>query len=249
MRKPTMIMMVIMTFVFAVKSYAFTLKEAEDVFYDYDKGLSYLQKSIDMFDQIVKESKDTNVLYEAYWMQSRVYLTLGDQAEPTHTDALKDYEAGKAAGEQAIKINPKGAMGYFWYAANLGRMGQVKGILNSLFMLPTFRKNLDEAYRLAPNEPEVLEAYGEMYNQLPWIAGGSASKAIDYFKRSLKSDPNFTLSMAEMGSAYINDGKYEQAREILEKVMNFETPTYRGDWVWYDKPLAKRLLDSIKDKK
>lgn len=249
MGKGKIVILVVLAFFLAANVHAATLQEAENTFNDYDKDITNLQKSIDMFDQIIKESKDQSTVYQACVDQSRAYLTMGDQAKLTKTDALKDYEAGQAAAGRAIKADPKGAMGYFWYAANIGRVGQYKGVLNSLFMLPDFKKYLGKAYAINKTDPNILEAYGEMYYELPWIVGGSDEKALDFLNKSLASDPNFTLSMAIMGKVYIKDDKDDKARGILEKVINFKTPTFRADWAMFDKPLAQRLLDSMKDKK
>jgi tetratricopeptide (TPR) repeat protein len=243
------IMVMVVALLFTVNARAVTLSDAVNVFNDYDKDISNLQKSITMFEQIAKESKDPKTVSQAYSGESRAYLTMGDQAKPTNTDALKDYETGKAVGDQAMKADPENAMGYFWYAANIGRVSQYKGVINSLFMLPDFKKYLGKAYDINKTDMNVLEAYGEMYYELPWIAGGSDKKALDFLNDSLKSEPNFTLSMAIIGKVYIKEGEYNKAREILEKVINYKTPFYRADWAMFDKPLAQKLLDSIKDKK
>ncbi|MGC8685024.1 MAG: tetratricopeptide repeat protein [bacterium] len=241
-------LIVAMCFMFVMNAHALTLSDAEAVFNNYDKDISNLQKSITMFEQVAKESGDPKVKSMAYCDESRAYLTMGDQAKLTNTDALKDYEAGKAAANNAIKADPDNAMGYFWMSANIGRIGQYKGVLNSLFMLPDFKKYLGKAYEINKTDPNILEAYGEMYYELPWIAGGSDKKALEYLNASLKNDPNFTLPMVIMGKVYIKQGEYDKAREILEKVINYKTPSYRADWLMSDKPLAQKLLNSINPK-
>jgi tetratricopeptide (TPR) repeat protein len=232
-----------------VSSYAVTFGDAESVLNDYDNDISNLQKSIILFEQVIRESKDRDTIYNAYVGEARAYETMGDQPKLTNTSPLDDYEQGKAAAQLAIQINPTGAMGYYWYAGNSGREGEYRGVLNSLIGLPEFQKYLKKAYELDRTNADILEAYGETYYELPWIAGGSDKKALDFISRSLKSDPNLTLSMTIMGKIYIREGKYEQARKILMKAINYKTPTYRCDWAMFDKPLAQKLLDSIKDKK
>ncbi len=234
---------------FTVQAHAVTLPDAESVFNNYDKDITNLQKSLGMFQQVITGTTDSDIQYQAYCDISRTYLTMGDQYKLTKTDAVKDYEAGETAAGQAIKAEPTKAMGYFWYAANIGRIGQYKGVLNSLFMLPDFKKYLGKAYAIDKTDPNVNEAYGEMYYELPWIIGGSDTKALDFLNTSLKGDPNFTLPMVIMGKVYIRQNKYADARGILEKVINFTTPSFRADWAMFDKPLAEKLLDSIKDKK
>jgi tetratricopeptide (TPR) repeat protein len=249
MLKLKAIVVIAIALLFTASARAVTLSDAENVFNNYDKDITSLQKSLGMFEQVITGTTDPQIISDAYCDVARTYLTMGDQAKLTNTDALKDYEAGQAAADKAIKAAPKSAMGYFWYAANIGRVGQYKGVLNSLFMLPDFKKYLGKAYAIDKNNFNILEAYGEMYYELPWIVGGSDSKAMDYLNASLKNDPNFTLAMAIIGKVYIKEGKYDQAREILEKVINYKTPSFRADWALFDKPLAQKLLDSIKDKK
>ncbi len=243
------ILVMVVALLFAVNAHAVTLSDAENVFNNYDKDITNLQKSMDMFEQVITGTTDPKIISRAYCDEARTYLTMGDQAKLTNTDALKDYEAGQSVADKAIKADPNNAMAYFWYAANIGRVGQYKGVLNSLFMVPDFKKYLGKAYAIDKTDPNILEAYGEMYYELPWIVGGSDSKALDYLNASLKSDPNFTLSMAILGKVYIKEDEYGKAREILEKVINYKTPSARADWAMSDKPLAQKLLDSIKDKK
>ena len=240
-------MMVICLMVAVRNVSASTLGDAETVFNDYDKDISNLKRSIDMFDRIISERKDTDTIYEACWMRSRAYATMGDYPELTGTDALSDYEVGKRSAEEAIKINPDGEKGYFWYAVNLGKAGQLKGVLNALFMLPEFQKNLDKAYTLDPADPWVLIAYGALYYNLPWIVGGSNFKALHYLKKALAVAPNFTVAMVVMGKVYIQEDKYDMARQILEKVIQCKNPAARADWFMYDLPTARKLLHSISE--
>ncbi len=226
---------------------AFTIEDAERTFNDYDKNIMNLKRSIDMFNRIIEESKDPHVIYKAYWMQSRAYATMGDYPMLTGTDALNDYEAGKLSAAKAIKIKSDGEKGYFWYAVNLGKTGQLRGVLNALFMLPEFLRYLDKAYKLNPDDPWVLVAYGALYYNLPWIIGGSDFKALHYLEKALASEPDFTVAMVLMGKVYIKEDRYHKARQILEKVIYCTTPSSRADWFMSDLPAAQKLLASISE--
>ncbi len=225
--------------------YAQTLHDAKRVFGDYDRDIANLRRSIDMFNRIIRKSRNQDVLYGAYWMKSRAYSTMGDHPALTGTDALKDYEAGKTAGAEAIKINRNGEKGYFWYAVNLGKVGRLKGVLHALFMLPEFERCMDRAYALQPNDPWVLVAYGALYYELPWIVGGSDSKALGYLKRALDVAPDFTVSMVLMGRVYIKEGAYDKARSVLGRVVQCKDPASRADWAMSDSPAAQELLHHI----
>jgi tetratricopeptide (TPR) repeat protein len=153
-----------------------------------------------------------------------------------------------AMAKRAIQIDPRGAMGYYWYAANLGRKSEVQGVINSLISLPEFKRNLHKAYELDPANADILEAYGEMYYELQWIVSDSNGKTLDFINRALRLDPRLTLAMVIKGKVYIREGNYQQARTVLNEVIGFKNPVYRADWAMYDRPLAQKLLNSIKDK-
>lgn len=236
------------TLVYPAYAYAVTLREAQSVFDNYDKDITNIQRAIDMFNQVITESKDKRTIYEGYVGLARAYETMGDQSKLTQTSSFNDYEQGMAMAKSAIRVNPNGAMGYYWYAANLGRKSEVQGVLNSLISLPEFKKNLHKAYELDKTNADILEAYGEMYYELQWVVSDSNGKTLDFLNRALTSDPHLTLAMAMKGKVLIREGKYQQAKKILTAVINFKNPTYRADWAMYDRPLAQKLLDSIKDK-
>ncbi len=237
----------LLMFVFNV--HAATIEQANQVFYNYDIDISNIQKSIDIYNKIIKENNSPAILYEAYFRIAMAYLTLGDFANLDHTDAMKDYEAGKLAAKKAIELNPNGSDGYFWYAGNMGRMAERENFLKALLILSEFTKYLNKAYELNPKSLFVLESYAEMYYRLPWAFGGSDSRSIEYAKKALKIDPHYTMPLTTMAKVYISEDKYEMARKVLEEVINFKNPSYRAGWAMYDKPLAQKLLNSIKNKK
>ena len=72
---------------------------------------------------------------ELYWRASRETLDLGDEAEDRGEakDAiLKIFEKGQEYADMAIAANPQNNLAYYWKSSNIGRWGEVKGILNSL---------------------------------------------------------------------------------------------------------------------
>ncbi len=234
--------------VFSLNARAATIEQADQVFYNYDIDISNIQKAIALYGQVIGENKDPVVLSKAYTQIAMADLTMGDFADLTHTDALKDYEAGKLAAQKAIKLNPEGSDAYFWYAGNIGRMAQRENLIKALLSLPAFLNGLDKAYTLNPKSLFVLEAYAELYYQLPGAFGGSDSKSIKYVHEALKIDPRYTMPLTTLAKVYISEGKNDKARDVLQEVLHFKDPSYRAGWVMYDKPLARKLLDSINPK-
>ena len=79
---------------------------------------------------------------ELYWRAARDTLELGDQAEKDGKPAaavLAVFTEGEGYADKAIAADPRNDLGYYWKSANIGRWGQVKGVVNALFKAATMR--------------------------------------------------------------------------------------------------------------
>lgn len=240
--------LLIVCFLSGMPVHAATLRKARDVFDDYDRNIASIQEAIHIYTQVIKENNRPQIQSRAYAGISMAYLTMGDFAGLTHTNALKDYEAGRDAAWKAIKLDPRSSDACFWYAGNIGRIAQRKIFIKAVLILPEFLLYLDRAYRYNPKSLFVLEAYAELYYQLPGAFGGSNHKSITYIDKAMRIDPRYTMPLTTLAKIFISEGKYDRARKILKEVLNFSSPSYRAGWVMYDKPLARKLLESIKNK-
>src|SRR5256885_6759694 len=61
----------------------------------------------------------------------------GDVRARTTEEKLEAYDRGRQAAQRAMELAPKSAAARFWYGTNTGRWGQTKGVLRSLFLLPS----------------------------------------------------------------------------------------------------------------
>jgi tetratricopeptide (TPR) repeat protein len=107
---------------------------------------------------------------ELYWRASRETLELGDEAEDRKEskDAiLKYFEKGQEYADMAIAANPQNNLAYYWKSSNIGRWGQVKGILNSLFKAAPMKELLLKDLSLDPSHPDAYYVLGQLYRELP----------------------------------------------------------------------------------
>jgi hypothetical protein len=107
---------------------------------------------------------------ELYWRASRETLELGDEAEDRGEpkDAiLKIFEKGQEYADLAITANPQNNLPYYWKSSNIGRWGQVKGILNSLFKAKPMKDLLVRDLSLDANHPDAYFVLGQLYRELP----------------------------------------------------------------------------------
>jgi len=192
-------------------------------------------------------AKDRQV--ETMIMLSYVYFLWGDTRAKTDDEKLAAYDQGRQLGERAVELAPKNAEAHVWYAINTARYGQTKGIMRSLFLLPTVQREIDTILSLEPKNIRAHSLAGNVYMEVPRIAGGDRARAEDYFKKGLAIDPRFTVLRVDLARLYISTGRYPEARQELTRVLQERTPRIVADWTVKDAPRARTLLESIKDKR
>ena len=135
-----------------------------------------------------------------------------------------------------------------WYGINTGRWGQTKGIMRSLFLLPTVREEVDATLALDPRNLRALALSGNVFFEVPRIAGGDREKAEQQFRKALEIDPHFTVARIDLARVLIATGRQADARRELQRVIDERQPNSIADWTVKDLPRARELLESIKGK-
>jgi tetratricopeptide (TPR) repeat protein len=186
---------------------------------------------------------------EAIITLSRVYLLTGDIRAGTTEERLAAYDRGRELGKLAVELAPRSEDAHFWYVANTGRWGQTKGVVRSLFLLPTVREELDILFQLNPKSPRTLNVSANVLFEVPGLLGGDRKKAEEQWKRALALDPHYTIVRVDYAKALIATGRYDEARRELGRVLDEKAPTNRADWTMRDVPRAKSLLESIRDRR
>ncbi len=182
-------------------------------------------------------------------MLSYVHFLSGDVRATTTEDRLAAYDRGREIGRRAVELAPKNHDAHLWYAINTGRWGQTKGIMRSLFLLPTVREEIDVILALDPRSVRGNALAGNVMLELPGLVGGDRAKAEEHFRKALATDAKFTVARVDLARALIASGRYDDARRELQSVIAERAPTIVADWTAKDLPRARALLESIKDKK
>jgi tetratricopeptide (TPR) repeat protein len=128
---------------------------------------------------------------------------------------------------------------------NVGRVGQTKGVLNSLVLVPTVREEIETVLELDPEHIGALDARAMLYYELPGLLGGNLNKSIEALNKGIALDSNYTLLYVDMAKVYMKKKDYEQARQYLNRALEITIPTYEADHVLDDKPEALELLAEI----
>jgi len=169
-------------------------------------GLADFQEILDRVDQLHEEEtyEQTKSLIESslaeaksgaekaelHWRLARAWLNLGDEAEDSGTaeEALLAYfESGEAEAQKAIDADANNHLGYYWKSANIGRWGQVKGILNSLFKAKPMRDLLQQAVAVEAEHADSYYVLGQLFEQVPGfpVSFGDKDYAVSLGRKSL----------------------------------------------------------------
>jgi tetratricopeptide repeat protein len=176
---------------------------------------------------------------------SRACFIWGDVRARSDEEKLAAYERGREAGRRAVELEPKGFLGHLWYAINTARWGQTKGVVRSLFLLPTVREEVRVLLELAPDVPAVYALAGNVDLEVPGPLGGDVDRAEAAFRKGLQLDPAFTGLRVGLAKVLVKKSRLAEARRELQAVLHEKDPTNLADWTVKDAPDARRLLESI----
>ncbi|HET7876783.1 MAG TPA: tetratricopeptide repeat protein [Methylomirabilota bacterium] len=172
----------------------------------------------------------------------------GDVRAKTTDEKLEAYDEGRQAAKRAVELAPRNALAHLWYGVNTGRWGQTKGVLRSLFLLPTVKEEIEITLELNPKLVGAYSLAGNVYYEVPGLFGGDLDKSEEMFRKGLEIDPRFTGLRVGLAKTLIKKGRIPEARRELEAVLAEKTPSNRADWTLKDSKQARELLASIRGK-
>ncbi len=127
---------------------------------------------------------------ELLWRASRDALEIGREAERSGAPASRVMEIcleGERYADESIEADPGNEHGYFWKSSNMGRRGQLKGVLKALSLLSPMRDLLATAVSLNPEFPDAYFVLGQMYREVPgWpLSFGNVDSAVSLGRKSV----------------------------------------------------------------
>ncbi len=219
-----------------------SVEEARALYGSYHEDLSRLDRVRDFLEK--RLTVDPQVEHMIFL--SRVSYTWGDVRAKEPEEKLSAYERGREIGKRAVELAPRNPEAHFWYAVNTGRFGQTKGVLRSLFLLPTMKEELTIIFELAPKHAGAHGLAGNFYAEVPGLLGGDTEKAEEYFKKGIELDPRQTAIRVDYAKFLIKRGRHDEARRQLRRVLDEKNPANPADWAAKHTPKARELLDSLK---
>ena len=208
----------------------------------YHEDPTVIDRARDLLEAALARDRQVDTLV----MLSFVHFLYGDVRATTTEDKLAAYDRGREIGKRAVELAPRNPEAHVWYGINTGRWGLTKGVMRSLFLLATVRQEVDATLALDPKNLRALALSGNVFLEVPALFGGDRDRAEQQFRKALEIDPHFTVARVDLARVLIAKGRYADARQELQRVIDERTPNSIADWTVKDLPRARQLLASIK---
>jgi len=182
---------------------------------------------------------------EIYWRLSVLYYKKAYELKDNKKFKMTLFQKGVEYGDSSRKINPGNLNGQFWYAANKGSIGQLKGVMNSLSMVGELKKIGNEILKKDKDNIVARILLANIDLALPGLFGGNADRAIKRLKEGLAIDSCFSALYVPLAKAYLKKKKKKKAKEVLNKLINLKKFTHPGDFYIEDKKEGEELLKKL----
>ena len=182
---------------------------------------------------------------ETWIALSRACFIWGDIRASTVDQKLAAYSEGRDAARHALALAPRAPLAHLFLGINAGRLGQTRGVLRSLVLLPEVREAVRQTLELDPGLPAAYALAGTVDYEVPSLFGGSLERAEAHFRKGLGIDPHFTALRIGLARVLRRRGRVADARRELKLLLDETTPTNPAEWSMRDVPEARTLLEAL----
>jgi tetratricopeptide (TPR) repeat protein len=214
---------------------------ARDTLARWHEDPARLDRARDTLEAAVAASPAPETLVEL----ARVWFTIGEFRARTDKDRLAAYERGSEAARRAVAAAPRSEQAHLWYAINLGRLAELRGIVRAAGLLSTIRAESETVLKLNPSSVDGLILAAGLAAEVPGFLGGDRARAETLFKRALATDPHQTGGRLELARLYMSTRRWNEARRELQRILDERTPSDVPRWTLRDRPRAQALLTEL----
>lgn len=194
--------------------------------------------ALDKLKQVLRQEPNN---YYALWKSSELYSRLG-VSQAGRNAQLAYYQAGKRMAEQATRVQPGDAEGYYALSVAMGRIALTSPNKEKIAAVKAIKTNAEKALRLNPSHGRAWHVLGKWHYEISGLNfvertavklfyGGfpesSIEQSIQAYERAQKLEANFALNYLELAKAYHRSGQDAKARALLQKLASI--PQRTGD--------------------
>ncbi len=203
---------------------------------------------LDTLRAAITEAARTDPSVDSLLALAHICFAWGDNRARTPEEKLAAYEQGRQAAKRAVELAPRSVLAHFWYGTNTARWGQTKGVVRSLFLLPTVKQEIATVLELDPTFAPGYALAANVYYEVPPLLGGDLDRAERMFRKGLALAPRFTAMRVGLAKTLIKKGRLAEARKELQTVLDETAPDNLADWTVKDSKRARELLESLGEK-
>ncbi len=169
--------------------------------------------------QILTERMQQNPSADLAWRQARNHFAQGNLSQGDAKN--RSYQSCIRSADEALKLDPQSAIGYFFRGLCRGKQGESQGVWSSLKIIKPFKKDMQAAIQFDPSVESggPHRALGKLYMELPGLLGGSLEKSIAHFKEAVRLGPQMGDNYLFLAEAYYQDHQFVPARDVLNKLL------------------------------
>ncbi|MFP4378088.1 MAG: tetratricopeptide repeat protein [Spirochaetales bacterium] len=149
-------------------------------------------EALDVAEQSLENARSEDERAAALWRLARARLNrvdLGLYAGTVSEDEAREaLERGVEEAREAVEIDGELARAFFWRGANRAKNGELRGVLNSLFMAGDVRDDALRAIELDPTYSNSYYMLGQLYRRVPGspISFGDRQEAVSYSREAVR---------------------------------------------------------------
>ena len=208
-----LILTVTLILALSIQAHAFDFQGIAELIHT--KEVPQIQQAIDLLERHLEGTPEDG---EALWLVAKAYLYLGDRLEQ---DVLETLKKGQEYAEAAVEYLPGSPHPYFWHASLIGRVGQTKGILSSLFMVRPMKDSLDKVLELDDSYADAHWVLSQLYHQAPGfpLSIGNKKSSLQHAEKAMELDPANLDYQLQLAVALECNGRKKEAIPVLENLL------------------------------
>jgi Flp pilus assembly protein TadD len=214
--------------------------ETDRLYFSRDHGAN-LEDSIALLEARLRQEPSDPALL---WRLGRSLLRLGER-RAGKAEKLAVFTRAEDVLRRAVSLAPRDAAAHYWLGLAMGRRGETRGMLRSLFLIGPLRREMQTVLELDPKNAGAHHVLGEMWFEIPAFAGGDKRKAVKELTLATQLEPNDSSLFTDLAEACLAVGERDQAKAALEHVLAIKKPAdppeYDGD-----AQEARRMLKKIR---
>lgn len=215
------------------------LAEADRMYETRDEP-GHSDRAIDLYKRVLEIDPKNEA---ALWRLSRSFRWKGDAAA-SDEEKLSQYKDGERWAKRAIEANPQSIGGHLMLGIAYGRIGETQGVMKSLSLISPIKKEMNAVLERDPSNDVAHHVLGVLYRKVPGLMGGSIKKSIEMLQEAVRLNPAGTTSYLDLAVSYLENGKKEEARASLEKLLVIDRPSDRVQSK-KDRAEAEKLLADL----